>query len=628
MPKENIKQLKNTLEALDREVNKKQIEKSIESSILRVMEPVAQKLAETQAQAIERVRSEVNGIERFVRGPQGDRGEGGQVGPQGPIGPQGDQGPQGQPGIQGPQGSPGTPGRDGVTGADGKVGPKGEKGERGEQGSKGDKGDRGEDGPAGSPDTASEIARKLESLQGSYRLDASAIKNLPTALSRGSAGPEKAGKAGGGGGITSLTIGTTPISGGADTQVLFNDGATVGSDAGFTYDKTTDIATLVGGLNIGGTTTAFPQLSWNTTQTVDNLLLAVGTTSRALVIVENGDTGFDFAHGQQTTPTLFIHSAAQSTTQWLGLTHNGTNAVLTTGTGNVSIETAQLALGGNATPGTYSDGIFIGGTSAGAVRFGNGIFIDPQDGANKAIFVGRLNGVDTTFWTLNWSSNNESTFGVQDTIFTGNSRVAGDKSIVFGTNIDTQYPQITYRTSQTPDTAFLTTGSIANSWIIAEGADVNFDFAHAQTTNPTLFIHSANQSTTEWGSLAHNQTNLVINSGAGGISIPRRLLMAQGADIAAANDLTLGADGNSFEITGATQINAITTSGWTTGSMIVLIFASTPTVKHNTAGGAGTATIQLAGAADFVASAGDTLTLLYSEQGGTNAWREIARSVI
>lgn len=107
-----------------------------------------------------------------------------------------------------------------------------------------------------------------------------------------------------------------------------------------------------------------------------------------------------------------------------------------------------------------------------------------------------------------------------------------------------------------------------------------------------------------------------------------RILESQGADVASANDLTLGADGNAFEITGAVQINAITTTGWINGSTVTLLFSSTPTVKHNTAGGAGTAVILLSGAVDFSATAGDTLMLKLSEIGGTQAWREIARTAI
>ncbi len=51
------------------------------------------------------------------------------------------------------------------------------------------------------------------------------------------------GGGGGGGG------GGTP--GGSDTQVQFNDSGTFGGDAGFTYNKTTDVASLTGGLAVG-----------------------------------------------------------------------------------------------------------------------------------------------------------------------------------------------------------------------------------------------------------------------------------------------------------------------------------------------------------------------------------------
>jgi hypothetical protein len=94
-----------------------------------------------------------------------------------------------------------------------------------------------------------------------------------------------------------------------------------------------------------------------------------------------------------------------------------------------------------------------------------------------------------------------------------------------------------------------------------------------------------------------------------------------GANVAAANNLTVGNDGNVFTITGNTQINAITTTNWQAGSQIDLIFTGTPTVKNNTAGGAGTAKILLAGSVDFVAAANDVLTLVYD---GTS-WHESAR---
>lgn len=52
-------------------------------------------------------------------------------------------------------------------------------------------------------------------------------------------------------------------------------------------------------------------------------------------------------------------------------------------------------------------------------------------------------------------------------------------------------------------------------------------------------------------------------------------------------------------------------------------FSGTPTVKHDTAGGAGTATLLLSGSVDLTAAANTVLTLVYD---GTN-WQEVSRKV-
>lgn len=107
----------------------------------------------------------------------------------------------------------------------------------------------------------------------------------------------------------------------------------------------------------------------------------------------------------------------------------------------------------------------------------------------------------------------------------------------------------------------------------------------------------------------------------GAVKVTGNLKTAKGIDVAAANDLTLGADGNTFVITGSTQINAITILPFEAGSVINLIFTGSPTVKHNTAGGGGTAAIFLSGSLDFAALNNSVLSLVYD---GTQ-WQEISR---
>ncbi len=102
-----------------------------------------------------------------------------------------------------------------------------------------------------------------------------------------------------------------------------------------------------------------------------------------------------------------------------------------------------------------------------------------------------------------------------------------------------------------------------------------------------------------------------------------RVEEAKGIDVVAANDLTLGLDGNAFIVTGNTTINAITTANWQAGSQITLIFTGTPTVNHNTAGGAGTAVLFLAGSVPLSASNNTVLGLVYD---GTQ-WQETFRKV-
>jgi hypothetical protein len=118
----------------------------------------------------------------------------------------------------------------------------------------------------------------------------------------------------------------------------------------------------------------------------------------------------------------------------------------------------------------------------------------------------------------------------------------------------------------------------------------------------------------------------IVLTPAGSTTTSRSFQHKQGADLTAANNLVPGLDGDKFEVTGATEIQLIANTGRQNGSQITLLFASTPTVKHNTATSGANITIQLAGSADFSATAGDLLVLELLESGGTQMWRESTRS--
>lgn len=110
-------------------------------------------------------------------------------------------------------------------------------------------------------------------------------------------------------------------------------------------------------------------------------------------------------------------------------------------------------------------------------------------------------------------------------------------------------------------------------------------------------------------------------------SFSYRVNQKQGTDVASASTIALGNDGNTFEITGTTAVNLITSTGWQNGSKVTLIANENVTINNGTATSGSDITIKLAGAANFGMTANDTLTLVLSETtAGSQAWREISRS--
>lgn len=100
----------------------------------------------------------------------------------------------------------------------------------------------------------------------------------------------------------------------------------------------------------------------------------------------------------------------------------------------------------------------------------------------------------------------------------------------------------------------------------------------------------------------------------------------RGADAASASTLQPDGSGNVYHVTGSTQINLIdiSTSNVQSGTFLILIFDAAVTVKHNQAASGNGKPILLAGAADFSATANDTLMLVWDG----SSWFEVSRTVI
>ncbi len=109
-------------------------------------------------------------------------------------------------------------------------------------------------------------------------------------------------------------------------------------------------------ISLGSTTSDNTRIGGGSEQTAGaTIMLAVNdnaagsTQGRAVIVCDVTDRTFDFAHPDQTNPTLFIHSSAQSTTQWLGLAHNGSSGVISSGLGGIVIPN-NVRIGDNTAP--------------------------------------------------------------------------------------------------------------------------------------------------------------------------------------------------------------------------------------------------------------------------------------
>lgn len=109
-------------------------------------------------------------------------------------------------------------------------------------------------------------------------------------------------------------------------------------------------------------------LEWNTDQTNDLLMLGLGNTSNALVVTQVADMATDYAHGNQTNPTLFVQSADATTiADWISLAHNQTDGVIDVGTGALS-----LCLAGTEAVEMTSQQLAIVGSTNPALRIAEG----------------------------------------------------------------------------------------------------------------------------------------------------------------------------------------------------------------------------------------------------------------
>jgi len=169
---------------------------------------------------------------------------------------------------------------------------------------------------------------------------------------------------------------------------------------------------------------------------------------------------------------------------------------------------------GDVQPGGY----FPGGSAIGDVDMAGYRVYDSTDALNlgKAAVDGHTLGSDDVLIGGKLEVDGATYFD-SFTYFASDAWFADGKSVIFGNSDDVK---ILYSSVQTPDSALIGVGSDSRALIIAETADIATDFAFPLQTNPTLCIQSAD-ATAPTGRIwfAHDQTNGVIQTGKGGLSM-------------------------------------------------------------------------------------------------------------
>ena len=139
----------------------------------------------------------------------------------------------------------------------------------------------------------------------------------------------------------------------------------------------------------------------STSQTNDSLLLTLSPPSNgsdSLVIVDSAN--FNYQHPKQINPTIFLHSATNSTTEWISFTHDQTNGVIETGTGHVRFK-SSIGLENFEELRFYDDGANYVGFKAPALTANQIWTLPTADGDPGAVLT--TDGAGVTSWTDNAS---------------------------------------------------------------------------------------------------------------------------------------------------------------------------------------------------------------------------------
>lgn len=166
------------------------------------------------------------------------------------------------------------------------------------------------------------------------------------------------------------------------------------------------------------------------------------------------------------------------------------------------------------------------GETAGSIVFEG----SSADGYETTIGVADPTVGDQTWTTPNYGVAGSWTFASREATET----ISGVKSFSAGLRVNTNTflylgsAGVTagpfYSSNLTPDSLVFSTGTVGESIHVMQAGDSAYDFQNgpcgtSACTDPTLILHSHNQTTTEWISFQHNAASTIIDSGLGGVQV-------------------------------------------------------------------------------------------------------------
>lgn len=121
---------------------------------------------------------------------------------------------------------------------------------------------------------------------------------------------------------------------------------------------------------------------------------------------------------------------------------------------------------------------------------------------------------------------------------------------------------------------------IPNTYALRVGDQSNYPGQYIAGQDGSIFYDSRNHAFYT----DHGSNLLTLDSASGMVHYTRHSEGKGSSSVTAASKITLGLDGNTFTVTGNTNIDTIAVDGWASGSHVTLYFTGTPTINNQSTG--------------------------------------------